>query len=140
ATASAFQRWWSAARTSFFWMFVIGFALRAAYVLLLHTYRFKAADDHFGFVWEMGRVGRSLALGACFSNPFVGSTGPTAWEPPLYPSLTAGVFKIFGIYTNASAIVLLLINNTSCALTAIPIFLIGRRCLGEQVDVCGAWF
>lgn len=121
-------------------MFVIGFVLRAAYILLLHTYRFKAADDHFGFGWEMGRVGRSLALGAGFSNPFVGSTGPTAWEPPLYPYLIAGVFKIFGIYTNASAIVLLLINSIFSALTAIPIFLIGRRCFGEKVAVWAAWF
>src|SRR5689334_21192471 len=83
----AFPRSWAEARTSFFWMFVVGFALRAAYILLGHTYKFRLTDDHFGFGWEMGRVGRAIATGYGFSNPFDGLTGPTAWEPPLYPYL-----------------------------------------------------
>jgi hypothetical protein len=62
---------------------------------------------NFSFGWEMGRIGRSLAQGQGFSNPFSATTGPTAWEPPLYPFLIAGVFQLFGIYTHASAIVLL---------------------------------
>lgn len=137
---NTFQAWWKTARTSLFWMFVIAFVLRAAYILLLHTYRFKPADDHFGFGWEMGRVARALASGQGFSNPLSGPTGPTAWEPPLYPFLIAGVFKVFGIYSSLSAIVLLLINSVFSALTALPIFLIGRRSFGEKVAVWSAWF
>jgi 4-amino-4-deoxy-L-arabinose transferase-like glycosyltransferase len=121
-------------------MFVVGFALRAAYILLGHTYKFRLADDHFGFGWEMGRVGRAIATGYGFSNPFDGLTGPTAWEPPLYPYVIGGVFKLFGVYSNLSAIVLLLINSIFSALTAIPIFLIGRRCFGEKIAVWAAWF
>ena len=52
-----------------------------------------------------------IALGQGFSNPYGGNTGPSAWEPPLYPYLIGGVFKIFGIYTYASAWVLLSINS-----------------------------
>jgi 4-amino-4-deoxy-L-arabinose transferase-like glycosyltransferase len=135
-----FRGWWAQTRTSFFWMFVVGFALRAAYILLVHTYKFRTVDDHFGFGWEMGRIGRAIASGQGFSNPFNGSTGPTAWEPPLYPYVIAGVFQLFGIYTNASAIVLLLMNSVFSALTSIPLFLIGRRCFGEKVAVWSAWF
>ena len=134
-----FRRWWQQAHASFFWMVLIAFVLRAGYVLLLHTYKFKPIEDHFGFGWEMGRVGRAIAQGRGFSDPFGPPTGPTAWEPPLYPYLIGGVFKVFGIYTDASAIVLLLINSVFSALTCIPIFLIGKRCFSEKVAVWSAW-
>ena len=81
----------------------------------------------------MGRIGRSIALGHGFSSPYEGNTGPTAWEPPLYPFLIGGVFKIFGIYSRASAWVLLSINSLFATLTCIPIFLIGRKTFGENV-------
>jgi 4-amino-4-deoxy-L-arabinose transferase-like glycosyltransferase len=120
-------------------MVVIAFALRLAFILIGHTYKFKTIDDNFGFGFEMGRIGRSIAEGHGFSSPFSGSTGPTAWEPPLYPYLIAVVFKVFGIYTHASALVLLTINSLCSALTCIPIFLIARRCFGEKVAVWTAW-
>ena len=129
----------SHARTSFFWMVVIGLALRLGIILIGHTYRFQSNDTNFSFGWEMGRIGRSLALGQGFSNPFEGNTGPTAWEPPLYPLLVGAVFKVFGIYTHASAIVLLAINSLFSALTCIPIFLIGKRCFSERVALWTAW-
>jgi 4-amino-4-deoxy-L-arabinose transferase-like glycosyltransferase len=136
---NAFQRWWSHARTSFFWIVLLAMILRLGIILIGHTYKFKTLDDNFSFGWEMGRIGRSLALGQGFSNPFNELSGPTAWEPPLYPFLIATVFKLFGIYTHASALVLLTINSLFSALTCIPIFLISRKCFGEKVAVWGAW-
>jgi 4-amino-4-deoxy-L-arabinose transferase-like glycosyltransferase len=137
--SSAYGRWWSQARTSFFWIVFVGFALRFSWIIVAHTYKFKALDDTFSFGWEMGRIGRSLALGQGFSNPFNATTGPTAWEPPLYPFLIAGVFKLFGVYTHASAIVLLGLNSFFSALTCIPVFLIARRCFGEKLAVWTGW-
>jgi 4-amino-4-deoxy-L-arabinose transferase-like glycosyltransferase len=87
----------------------------------------------------MGRVGRSIALGQGFSSPYGGNTGPTAWEPPLYPYLIGGVFKVFGIYSQASAWVLLSINSLFATLTCIPIFLIAHRVFGERVAVWSAY-
>jgi len=117
----------------------VALALRIAYILLGHTYRFKTLDGNFDFGYEMGRIGCSLALGQGFSNPFHGITGPTAWEPPLYPLLIAGVFRIFGIYTAASAFVLLSLNSLFAALTTLPIFSIAKRSFGETVAVWSAW-
>ncbi len=134
-----FSRWWNKARTSFFWMVVVAFGLRFGWILVAHTYKFKTLDNNFSFGWEMGRIGRSLAQGQGFSNPFSGTTGPTAWEPPLYPFLIAGVFKLFGIYTHASALVLLSINSIFSALTCIPVFLITRRCFSEKLAMWTAW-
>jgi len=51
----------------------------------------------------MGRVGRSIALGRASVNPTAAILGPSAWEPPLYPYLIGGVFKVLGVYTYASA-------------------------------------
>jgi 4-amino-4-deoxy-L-arabinose transferase-like glycosyltransferase len=51
----------------------------------------------------------------------------------------AGVFKIFGIYSRASAFALLTINSLWSALTCIPIFLVARRSFGEKVAVASAW-
>ena len=40
-------------------------------------------------------------LGQGFSSPTDLPTGPSAWAPPVYPYILAGVFKLFGIYSNA---------------------------------------
>lgn len=130
---------WGRVRTSQLWIVVIALILRVAWIILGHTYKFKSADNNFGFGWEMGRIGASLASGHGFSSPFDASTGPTAWEPPLYPYLTAGVFLLFGIYSKASAFVLLALNGLFSALTCIPIFLIARRTFSERVAVGSAW-
>ena len=138
-TTSPFLRGWIGAPTSYFWMVAIGFALRLGYILVAHTYKFKTLDHNFSFGFEMGRIGRALATGHSFADPFDGQTGPTAWEPPLYPYLIAGVFKLTGIYSQASALILLGINSIFSALTCIPIFLIARKCFSEKVAVWTAW-
>ena len=123
---------WARIRTSPVWIVGIAILLRVGWIVVGHTYKFKSADNNFGFGWEMGRIGASLASGHGFSSPFGAETGPTAWEPPLYPYLIAGVFQVFGIYSKASAFVLLTINSVFSALTCIPIFLIARRIFSEE--------
>ncbi len=122
-----------------FWIVSIALLLRVGWIAIGHTYKFKATDDNFSFGWEMGRIAVSLASGHGFSSPFGPPTGPTAWEPPLYPYLTAGVFLLFGIYSKASAFVLLVLNSTFSALTCLPIFLIAKRMFSEKVAVWSAW-
>jgi len=130
---------WAQVRTSQFWMVAIALFLRMGWIVVGHTYKFKSAENNFGFGWEMGRIGAAVASGRGFSDAFGAPTGPTAWEPPLYPYLTAGVFHVFGIYSRASAFVLLSINCVFSALTCIPIFLIARRIFSEKVAVGSAW-
>jgi len=139
ASLETFKAAWLKIRDSFFWMLLIAFLLRFSYILIAHTYRFKTVDDNFSFGFEMGRIGRAIATGQGFSNPFNGVTGPTAWEPPLYPFLIAGVFKLFGVYSKTSAIILLTINSFLSALTCIPIFLIAKRCFDEKVARWTSW-
>lgn len=123
----------------FLWLLPLSFALQVAAIGALHQYRTRPGNDHFEFGWEMGRVARSIATGHGFSSPYDGDTGPTAWEPPLYPYLMAGVFKVFGIYTLVSACVLLTINSLLATLTTIPIFLIARRTFSDRVAMWSAY-
>ena len=114
-------------------IFLAGLVVRLIYITVAHSYRFHSLDDHFEFGWEAGRVGRSLALGHGFSDPFVPSgTGPTAWLPPLYPLIIGGVFRVFGIYTPFSGWVLLAINSLFGAATIPAIYEIAKRCFGAD--------
>ena len=137
--AEALFRIWSRIRSSLFWIVLIALVLRVGWIVVGHTYKFKTSDNNFSFGWEMGSIGASLASGRGFSDQFGVPSGPTAWEPPLYPYLIAGVFQIFGIYSRASAFVLLAINSFCSALTCVPIFLIAKRMFSERVAVGAAW-
>ena len=125
-------------------MVLYGFVLRILGILLLHTWRVRSVDrmngmHNFSFGYETGRIAASIANGLGFANPFDGMTGPTAWVAPLYPYLCAGVFKIFGTYSQPSALVLLSINSLFSALTAIPVYLIARRVYGDRVARWAGW-
>lgn len=120
-------------------VFWVAFAVRVLYITFAHTYHMRPYQDHFPFGWEMGRVARALATGRGFADPFVGHTGPTAWVPPLYPLLLAGVFKLFGVYTALSAWVILTINSVFSAATAPLIYKLAQRCYNRKVAVWSAW-
>lgn len=124
-------------------LFWVAFAIRVLFMTLAHTYRIRPFVDHFQFGWEAGRIARSLATGHGYANPFapsfMGPTGPTAWVPPAYPMLMAGVFKLFGVYTNLSAWVLLFLNCVLSAFTAMFIWEIACRCFSRRNAVWSGW-
>lgn len=120
-------------------MVLVALVLRLAVVAFLYPERLNPDRDHWRFAGETGRIARSLAEGRGFSSPLHADTGPTAWMTPLYPLLLAGVFKAFGVYTKASALVMLSLDSLFSALTCVPVFLIARRTFGEQVALWAGW-
>ena len=66
---------------------------------------------------EMGFLAKSLLAGQGLSSPFGVPTGPTAFIAPAYPILIAGIFKVFGIDSVASAVVILLAHTAAALLT-----------------------
>jgi 4-amino-4-deoxy-L-arabinose transferase-like glycosyltransferase len=125
---------------------VIAFLLRFAAVLIAKSYDFPspifglpAPYQHWNFGFEMGRIARSIALGHGFGSPFNGWTGPTAWQPPIYPYLLAGIFRVFGVYSPAAGIVALALNCIVAALTTVLIYRIAERICGREVAFWAAW-
>lgn len=117
----------------------VALAIRLVVMGFLYPEQLDPARDHWKFGYETGRIARSLVEGKGFSNPLFGETGPTAWMTPVYPGIVAGVFKIFGVYTKASAFVLLSLNALTSALTTIPIFFFALRSFGVRTARWSAW-
>ena len=124
----------------------LAFLLRLAIIFATHAYTFPPSapvhdplKQNFFFGFEIGRVARSVASGHGFGSPFHGWTGPTAWYPPVYPYLLAAVFKVFGIYSHASGMVILSLNSAFAALTCIPLFGLGERVVGPRVALWPVW-
>jgi 4-amino-4-deoxy-L-arabinose transferase-like glycosyltransferase len=128
------------APTRIFW---VGFLVRVLYLTLAHTYRIRVMEDHFQFGWEAGRIARALVSGYGYSDPFANvyyaHTGPTAWLPPLYPLLLAGIFRVFGVFTHASAWVLFAIQSAFSAATALATYEIAARILSRRIALWSAW-
>lgn len=97
------------------------------------------AGDYWGPSAEIGQIAASVARGQGFSSPYMAPTGPTAQQPPVFPYLVAGVFKLFGIFTAASAFVVLSLDCLFSSITAVFVLLIGKRTFGPTVGVLAAW-
>jgi len=119
-------------------IFWTAFLVRLAYIILGHTFRITPYNHHFEFAWETGRVAASLASGHGYSSPFSGNTGPTTWMVPGFTLLLAGVFKVFGIYTQVSAFVIQTIDSLFQTLTVLFVFEMGVRVAGRRTALWAA--
>ena len=89
---------------------------------------------------EVTQIARSIVSGKGFGNPLgVIDTGPTAWLCPAYPYLVAVVFKLAGIYTEKSRLILLALNCVFAGLTVFPIYATAKRTFGAEVAVLASW-
>jgi 4-amino-4-deoxy-L-arabinose transferase-like glycosyltransferase len=89
---------------------------------------------------EPSNIAAALARGMGFSSPYANvASAPTAQQPPLYPCILAGIFKVFGIRTAESAWMAVLINALAGAVTAVLLYYVGRLHFGETVGILAAW-
>jgi hypothetical protein len=109
-------------------LFWAGFVVRVLCVLIGHTYHVRVRDDHWEFGYEAGRLARSLVTGHGYSNPFNGVSGPSAWLPPLFPLIMAAAFKVFGVYSRASVIAVMVVDSVFSALISPAVWEMGARC------------
>jgi hypothetical protein len=120
---------------------VLAFALRMLVIWMV--WRQAPVPIHKGNVpygYELGRVARAIAAGEGFSSPLRDlDTGPTAWFTPIYPYLVAGIFKVWGIYSEMSRLIIATLNCAFAALTIIPIHGIAKRTFGEGVAIGASW-
>lgn len=120
-------------------MVVAAMAFRFTVAIQWQSYVIIPQNDCWAFGGEMGKVAGSIAAGHGFASPLFGVSGPTAWVAPVYPYLLAGVFKLFGICSDSSALVALVLNVLFSSLTCLTIFYIGKESFGHSVAVLGGW-
>jgi len=123
-------------------VFIVLFAFAARMALLTYMWEttLTPVKSFLPYGYELGRVASAIASGQGFSSPlrFL-DTGPTAWFTPLYPYLIAGIFKIWGIFTFKSRLIIETSNCAFAALTVIPIQGMARRTFGNGLAVGAAW-
>jgi hypothetical protein len=76
---------------------------------------------------EYYNIGRAIADGRGFSDPFAERTGPTAWMPPLLPTLIAGLLLVTGTRAN-TAVAVVLLNNLALVAVGLTVYGIARQC------------
>jgi len=109
-------------------------------VLLNPQSPFRGMDIVEESRWESAQIAYSLFAGHGFSSPFHGAqSGPTAWLPPIYPWITAALYRLFGVYSTSFAIAMRALNIAFVALNAVLIFRITKRCFGRRCAVLASW-
>ena len=125
--------------STIFWLVLAALVLRVSFLVVLKTYRFDRIDD-FCISGETTSIAASIVHGTGFSTPFaVEYSGPTAWIAPAYPYFVALVFRFFGILTQASVIIIFVVQSLISALTVVPILGIARRTVGRRAGLWAAW-
>jgi 4-amino-4-deoxy-L-arabinose transferase-like glycosyltransferase len=114
------------------------FALRLIVALLAY-----ARTDIVSILWPRGvealGIANSLLSGAGFSSPFALPTGPTAFLAPGYPVILAGIERLFGRATGASAWAILTMQCLFSAITCVAIYAFARRLLNQKIAYRAAW-
>ena len=120
-------------------MVLAALAIRLIVMAFLYPEQLNPKLDHWKFGYETGRVARAIVRGQGIANPLYTDTGPSAFMTPIYAYLLSAVFKVFGVYTKASALVILSINALTSALNCIPIFFIARKNFCDRVAIWSGW-
>ena len=124
-------------RRATIWVLSVGLALR---LLVLWT-----VIKNYPPTWlftrgmEMGWLAKSLLDGLGLSSPFGVPTGPSAFVAPGYPILVAAVFKVFGSYSQTSAIFIMCVQIALNLVTVWLMMGIARKLFDQRVAAVAGW-
>jgi len=120
-------------------MVLVALAIRLIAMAFTYTSLLDPARGHYAFGYEFGKIAQSIATGHGFGSPYPEPTGPSALVGPAYAYSLAGIFKLFGVYTKASALVTLTLNNLFSSLTCIPVYFIAQGIFGNRAAAWAGW-
>ena len=98
------------AKTYLLWIIIFAVIVRILLMIILQSWEF---DGQRRYGHRAGEIGSALASGQGFSWPedstyvLDDTIKRTSWEAPVYPIIFAVTFKLFGIYSKFSALVLI---------------------------------
>jgi hypothetical protein len=89
---------------------------------------------------EPARIAWAVVSAHGYSSPWPHTPlAPTAQQPPVYPYLLAGIFKLSGAYSYTSLCLAVALNAIFSSLTAVIILQLGKRSFGAVVGTLAAW-
>jgi hypothetical protein len=89
---------------------------------------------------EPSHIAWSIVSGFGYSSPWANTAAMlTAQQPPVYPYLLAGIFKLTGAYSYLSLWIAVGLNAVISSMTAVVILQIGKRIFGTPTGVLAAW-
>jgi len=117
-------------------VFVFGVAL-----LMRKQGNYSSHRQHMGA--EYYAIARALVDGRGFSDPFGEPTGPTAWVPPLYVALLAGLLRLLQ-HKSLVGEVIVVLTNFSVVFAGTTSYALARRCCSVlpawiTVGIYGVW-
>src|SRR5262249_26274343 len=128
----------SAKRLVKYWLNNRMFAIWAAIILTVlvrlgtsfafRTYQFDAANDHWAFGYEWGRIAKSMVETGMFS---LDGFSPHTRTDPLYVGIMASFFYVLGPFTTAAAIGLIVLQSLLDGLSAWAIFALAENVYGS---------
>ena len=99
----------------------------------------RAWEDFYRYS-EPTRIAWALASGYGYSSPWPHTPlAPTAQQPPVYPFLLAGIFKLTGAYSYSSLLIAVVLNAVLSGVSAVLILKIGVRSFGTATGIVAAW-
>ena len=115
-------------------------------MLVAHGVHFQESTGPYPALFqnECTAIAASVANGYGYKSPFLGvlsgdpKTGPTSWVAPVDGYFVAGVFWLFGVFSRASFMVIVLVQCVLSALTCIPILRIGELTVGRRAGIIAA--
>lgn len=110
-----------AERRAAFFMTMTILALGAA---VRAKWQMPGAAEHLG--GEYFNIARALVDGRGFADPFGEATGPTAWMPPLYPTLLASILMVTKS-RSVTALIVTILSDLSLATIGTTIYSIALR-------------
>jgi Dolichyl-phosphate-mannose-protein mannosyltransferase len=133
ATGRSTDSGWASLRgPAFIFLFAAGLRVFVLLVLVAHSHAWWGIN-------EAGTIGGALVRGKGFISPFHDASGPSAWFAPVYPTIMASIFLVFGFETTASAWVAALLNVLFASLTVLVIRQLGHENFGEEAGDIAAW-
>ena len=121
------RRWWHSRAAVIWTAAVLAFATRIAACFALKIFASDPWVDPWAFGWEYGRIARWLVERGIFSLEGV---VPTSETDPLYSFVIAPFFSLFGTFTMAAGIAIVLFQILLCSLTTWAIFVLAEKLYG----------
>lgn len=118
-------------------MILLGVAFRL--LLIPAIIKFVALPrDHFQGN-EPSHIAAHLVRGDGFASPYTSLPLPSAQQPPLYPIFVAGIFWLFGVFSNLSLYVILGVNALIGGVTTLFVYRAGCKYLSPSVGLIAGW-